>query len=125
MGLSWSNRILRCNKRAAGTKLCKQNGPDKKEPFIGTIATAPREDVIAAYYSSKEWLGNVDCQQIRKGSSVVIPVNVDGALLSLGDLHAKQGAGEMLGCAIESAGAVTMRINVLKRAAPVILDGRR
>ena len=87
----------------------------KKEPFIGTIATAPREDVIAAYYSSKEWLGNVDCQQIRKGSSVVIPVNVDGALLSLGDLHAKQGAGEMLGCAIESAGAVTMRINVLKK----------
>lgn len=87
----------------------------KKEPFIGTIATAPREDVIAAYYSSKEWLGNVDCQQIRKGSSVVIPVNVDGALLSLGDLHAKQGAGEMLGCAIESAGTVTMRINVLKK----------
>mgnify|MGYP000772164145 CR=1 FL=1 len=87
----------------------------KNEPFIGTIATAPKEDVIAAYYSSKEWLGNVDCQQIRKGSSVVIPVNVKGALLSLGDLHAKQGAGEMLGCAIESAGIVTLRINVLKK----------
>jgi acetamidase/formamidase len=60
-------------------------------------------------------VGNVDCPNIRKGSVVVMPVNVPGALLSLGDLHAKQGDGEFLGCAIESDGTVTLSVDLVKQ----------
>jgi acetamidase/formamidase len=84
------------------------------EPFIGTIAVAAAEERILSFYANKNIVGNVDCPQIKKGASVVMPVNVDGALLSLGDLHAKQGDGELLGCAIECDGVVTLSVKVIK-----------
>lgn len=85
------------------------------EPFIGTIGVAPRENVIASYHASKEICGNVDCHYVKKGAKVVLPVNVEGALLSIGDMHAKQGAGELLGCAVECRGSIVIKVKVLKR----------
>ncbi len=85
------------------------------EPFIGTIGTVMKDEVIAAFYSHKDILGNVDCHYIKKGSTIIMPVNVEGALLSLGDLHGKQGAGELLGCAVECDGRVTLSVEVMKR----------
>lgn len=96
-------------------ELGKKQVTVETEPFIGTIGTALKEDVMASFYSHKEMLGNVDCHHIKKGSTIMIPVNVDGALLSLGDLHAKQGAGELLGCAVECDGKVTLSAEVVKR----------
>lgn len=84
------------------------------EPFIGTISVAMKTDVTYSFYSSKTMVGNVDCHHIKKGSTVVMPVNVEGALLSLGDLHAKQGAGELLGCALECDGRVTISVDIIK-----------
>lgn len=84
------------------------------EPFIGTIGTVMEHEVIASFYSNKAILGNVDCHHIKKGSTIILPVHVEGALLSLGDLHGKQGSGELLGCAIECDGKVTLSIEVLK-----------
>lgn len=88
--------------------------PVETEPFIGTIGVAMEKDVTYSFYSSKSMLGNVDCHHIKKGSTVVMPVNVEGALLSLGDLHAKQGAGELLGCAVECDGRVTISVEIIK-----------
>lgn len=88
------------------------------EPFIGTIGVAMEQDVTYSFFSSKSMLGNVDCHHIKKGSTVVMPVNVEGALLSLGDLHAKQGAGELLGCAIECDGRVTISVELIKADSP-------
>lgn len=88
------------------------------EPFIGTIGVAMDRDVTYSFYSSKAMLGNVDCHYIKKGSTVVMPVNVEGALLSLGDLHAKQGAGELLGCAVECDGRVTISVDIIKADTP-------
>ena len=85
------------------------------EPFIGTIGVAMKDDVIASFYSSKSMLGNVDCHHIKKGSTIIMPVNVEGALLSLGDLHARRGAGELLGCAVECDGKVTLKAEVIRR----------
>lgn len=84
------------------------------EPFIGTIGVAMEKDVTYSFFSSKSMLGNVDCHHIKKSSTVVMPVNVEGALLSLGDLHAKQGAGELLGCAVECDGKVTISVELIK-----------
>ncbi|MGE5582353.1 MAG: acetamidase/formamidase family protein [Bacillota bacterium] len=84
------------------------------QPFIGTIGTAPAEERIASYWFSQEFLGNVDCPEITTGKTVVMPVNVNGALLSLGDVHVRQGHGEMSGCAVECRGEVVIRIDLLK-----------
>ena len=45
--------------------------------------------------------GNLDCKELRAGATLFLPVPVDGALLSAGDGHARQGDGEVCGCAIE------------------------
>ncbi|MDR1421091.1 MAG: acetamidase/formamidase family protein [Treponema sp.] len=84
------------------------------EPFIGTICVAMKEKKTLSYEANREMVGNVDCPNITKGSVVVMPVNVPGALLSLGDLHAKQGDGELLGCALECDGAVTLSVAVIR-----------
>ncbi|MDR1902988.1 MAG: acetamidase/formamidase family protein, partial [Treponema sp.] len=58
----------------------------KADPFIGTICVAMKEKVTLSYDANKEMVGNVDCSNIKKGSVIIMPVNVPGALLSLGDL---------------------------------------
>jgi formamidase len=57
----------------------------------------------------RETGGNMDVRQLVAGSRVWLPVDVSGALFSIGDLHFAQGDGEVCGTAIEVAGAVTVR----------------
>jgi acetamidase/formamidase len=102
-----SKKTLKLN---AGSKIIET----ECEPFIGTICVAMKENVTLSYDANKEMMGNVDCPNVRKGSTVVMPVNVSGALFSLGDLHAKQGDGELLGCAVECDGIVTLSIDIIK-----------
>ena len=56
--------------------------------------------------------GNLDIRQLVAGSRLYLPVDVPGALLSIGDLHFAQGDGEVCGTAIEVAGSVTVRIHL-------------
>ena len=56
--------------------------------------------------------GNLDIRQLVAGSRLYLPVDVPGALLSIGDLHFAQGDGEVCGTAIEVAGAVTVVLHV-------------
>ena len=51
---------------------------------------------------------------IKEGVSLYLPVNVEGALLALGDLHAAMGDGEIMGSGMEIAGEVEVRVEVLK-----------
>ena len=64
----------------------------------------------------RETGGNLDVPQARAGSTVFLPVDVPGALLSLGDVHFAQGDGEVCGTAIEVHGRVTLRVDVLPAA---------
>jgi formamidase len=57
----------------------------------------------------RETGGNMDVRQLVAGSRLWLPVDVPGALFSIGDLHFAQGDGEVCGTAIEVAGAVTVR----------------
>lgn len=51
----------------------------------------------------------------KGGSKVYLPVHVDGAKFSVGDLHFSQGDGEISFCgAIEMAGVITINFKVLK-----------
>ncbi len=47
--------------------------------------------------------GNLDCRELVAGSTLVLPVEVAGGLLSVGDGHAAQGDGEVGGTALECA----------------------
>ncbi|GHT79028.1 acetamidase [Spirochaetia bacterium] len=85
------------------------------EPFIGTICVAMKDKVTLSFEANREMVGNIDCSSVKKGCTMVMPVNVPGALLSLGDLHAKQGDGELLGCAVESDGVVTLQAALIKK----------
>jgi formamidase len=56
--------------------------------------------------------GNLDIRQLVAGSRLYLPVDVPGALLSIGDLHFSQGDGEVCGTAIEVAGTVTVALRL-------------
>jgi formamidase len=66
----------------------------------------------------RELGGNMDVRQLVAGSRLWLPVDVPGALFSIGDLHFAQGDGEVCGTAIEVAGAVTVRFALHDGPAP-------
>lgn len=84
------------------------------DTMIGVIGTAPEGDGISTISPGKHG-GNMDCTQITAGSILYLPVHTPGALLSLGDLHARMGDGEVFICGLETAGEVTVRVSVLKQ----------
>ncbi len=84
-------------------------------PFVGSIGVAPKYDRRASFYQGSEWCGNIDLPEVRPGATVVLPVNVEGGLLSVGDVHACQGDGEITGCALECQGTVKVRVTLLSR----------
>lgn len=82
-------------------------------PMIGVIGTAPDDKAIPTGHSFRCG-GNMDSNIITKGVKVYLPVETDGALLSIGDLHASMGDGEVCGTGIEIAGTVTVKVTVIR-----------
>jgi formamidase len=58
--------------------------------------------------------GNWDVEAFGVASTVYLPVEVEGALLSAGDPHFRQGDGEVSGAAIEATALATLRVNLIK-----------
>ena len=56
----------------------------------------------------------MDCKEIKEGTTLLLPVNVPGALLALGDLHAAMGDGEIGVSGVEVAGEVTVTVQIIK-----------
>jgi amidase len=81
-------------------------------PFLGTVGVAPRWERRMTFSQSPEYLGDVDLRSLTAGSIVRLPVNVEGALLSLGDAHAAQGQGEITGVGIEIEAEVELTVRV-------------
>ena len=82
-------------------------------PMIGVIGTAPAQGKVSATRPGEHG-GNLDIRELNRGTTLYLPVNVPGALLSMGDLHALQGDGETVICALEMEGQVVVRVDVLK-----------
>jgi acetamidase/formamidase len=71
-------------------------------PFLGVIGMPPPgSGMLHSTQPPRRWGGNIDCSELVAGSTLFLPIPVDGALLSLGDGHARQGDGEVSGLAIE------------------------
>jgi len=81
--------------------------------MIGVIGTAPARGAIATGTPDLHG-GNMDCKRIGQGTTLYLPVNVPGALLAMGDLHAVMGDGEVCVCGAEIAGEITVRVSVVK-----------
>jgi len=83
-------------------------------PMIGVIGVAPADEHVACGFPGAHG-GNMDCKLIRKGAKVYLPVQVAGALLSIGDLHAVMGDGELCGTGLEICGEVDVKVSVIKQ----------
>jgi acetamidase/formamidase len=81
-------------------------------PFPGTIGVAPAEPGKHPILPPSRWGGNLDTKHLVVGTTLFLPVGVEGALFSLGDTHAAQGDGEVCGTAIETAMDVVVRLSV-------------
>jgi acetamidase/formamidase len=96
----------------------KPGGRVPLQPFPGEIGCAPGEPGHHSAVPPRRVGGNMDTRDIVEGAEVYLPVEVPGALFSLGDTHAAQGDGEVCGTAIESPMVVTVRLELVKGAAP-------
>ena len=84
-------------------------------PFFGSIGVAPPP--LVGRISSRPpgyYGGNLDNKDLVVGSTLYLPVQVPGALLSIGDGHAMQGDGEVTGTALETSLRGTFELRVLK-----------
>lgn len=83
-------------------------------PFCGEIGLAPRAAGALSTIPPYRHGGNMDTKHLTKGARLYLPVEVPGALFSMGDGHAAQGDGEVCGTAIETPMRATVRLTVRK-----------
>ena len=85
------------------------------KPFTGTIGLAPAEPGLHSIVPPRRVGGNMDVRDISQGAELFLPVEVQGALFSVGDTHAAQGDGEVCGTAIESPMRVALQFELIKQ----------
>ncbi len=84
-------------------------------PMLGFVGTSPAYETWSNIWAGLHG-GNLDVQELTSGASITLPVNVPGALLHVGDMHARQGDGEICGAGgIEASGVVTLRCEISER----------
>jgi acetamidase/formamidase len=71
-------------------------------PFLGVLGMPPAEPGRHSTGPPRPSGGNIDCKELVAGTTLFLPIPVDGALFSAGDGHARQGDGELSGTAIET-----------------------
>ncbi|TDL78101.1 acetamidase [Palleronia sediminis] len=85
------------------------------KPFAGTIGLAPAEPGLHSVVPPRRMGGNLDIRDLAAGTVLYLPVEVEGALFSIGDTHAAQGDGEVCGTAIESPMDVEVTLDLVKQ----------
>ena len=81
--------------------------------MIGVIGTSPAAETIPN--STPDYHGgNMDCKEVKEGATVLLPVNVPGALLALGDLHAVMADGEIGISGLEISGSAIVTVDIIK-----------
>ncbi|KAF8641741.1 hypothetical protein AX16_009818 [Volvariella volvacea WC 439] len=102
---------------------CSENGNGLKKkktiaiplrPFAGEMGVARGEKGAFSTIPPYRTGGNLDTKYLVKGATLFLPVEVEGALFSIGDGHAAQGDGEVCGTAIETPIEITIRLTVRK-----------
>jgi amidase len=83
-------------------------------PFFGTIGTAPYGKECISSLVPGTHGANMDFNEVVQGVTMYFPVFERGALFMLGDGHAAQGDGEIMGAAIETSFDVEFTVEVIK-----------
>jgi acetamidase/formamidase len=83
-------------------------------PMHGTVGVAPANLEVRSALVPDAFGGNMDTPEMRAGVTCYLGVNVDGALFSLGDGHARQGEGETCGVAVETAMNTVLAVDLVK-----------
>jgi acetamidase/formamidase len=84
------------------------------DPMLGCFGVAPPQGQAISCATSGEHGGNMDYRGFREGVTVDFPVFAEGAFLHVGDGHALQGDGEIVGTGIEVSMDVELTVEVLK-----------
>jgi acetamidase/formamidase len=82
------------------------------QPFLGVMGMPPPEPGVHSTIPPRRWGGNLDCKELVAGTTLYLPIPVDGALFSAGDGHAAQGDGEVSGTAIETPVQARLTLDV-------------
>ncbi|ODT77864.1 MAG: hypothetical protein ABS76_25760 [Pelagibacterium sp. SCN 64-44] len=82
-------------------------------PMVGVVALAPAGGPVSPALVGR-YGGNMDCRRLAVGTTIHLPVQVDGAMLYVGDVHAAMGDGEVTGTGIEIGGRVTLDVRLVK-----------
>jgi acetamidase/formamidase len=108
-------RLWRYDAKTLAPALFGRWGKVPLKPFTGTIGVAPAEPGLHSIVPPRRVGGNMDVRDIAEGTDLFLPVEVQGALFSVGDTHAAQGDGEVCGTAIESPMRVALQFDLLKQ----------
>jgi acetamidase/formamidase len=85
----------------AGTGTDQHGHVVELRPFLGVMGMPPGRSGVYSTIPPRRYGGNLDCSELGVGSTLFLPIPVEGALFSAGDGHARQGDGEVSGLAIE------------------------
>jgi acetamidase/formamidase len=83
-------------------------------PFMGTMGVCPADASAQAVMPPGTFGGNMDTRQLVAGTTLYLPVQVEGALFSTGDAHGCQGDGEICVTGLEAPMYAAMRFRVEK-----------
>jgi acetamidase/formamidase len=83
-------------------------------PMLGCVGVAPRGKEAISTSTPGAWGGNMDYAWLNAGIKVMLPVNEPGALLFMGDGHARQGEGEVAGTGLETSMDVDFTVTLIK-----------
>lgn len=84
-------------------------------PFLGIMGVAVDADERPHSVPPGPHGGNIDVRLLTEGSSLLLPVQVPGALAYVGDPHFAQGDGEVALTAMEASLRATIRFDVVPR----------
>lgn len=84
------------------------------QPFCGTMGVATDEPGQHDILPPTKGAGNIDTRHLNVGTSLHLPVFVEGGMFSAGDCHAAQGDGEVCVTGIECPMAFTLRFGLRK-----------
>jgi amidase len=84
-------------------------------PMLGCLGTAPARKEAVATSTPGPFGGNMDYAGLNAGVKVTLPVYEPGALLFLGDGHARQGEGEIVGTGVETSMDVEFTVDLIKK----------
>lgn len=106
--------IWKYDAAAPAQALWGRHGKVPLKPFCGTIGVAPAAPGPQSIVPPRRVGGNLDIRDLAAGTTLYLPVEVEGALFSVGDTHAAQGDGEVCGTAIESPIDTVLTFDVVK-----------